>query len=83
MLLEVFYMMDFGMLFKLQGIWGKFTKNHPKFPAFLKAITSNGLKIDTIIDIKFTYPDGKTFDTNLKICEADLQAIEELKKLKK
>ena len=23
--------MDFKMLFKLKGLWDKFTKNHPKF----------------------------------------------------
>lgn len=75
--------MDFGMMLKLGGLWGKFTKNHPKFPQFIKALQSNGIKADTVIDIKITYPDGKTVDSNLKISEQDLQLIEELKKLKK
>ena len=75
--------MDFGMMMKLGGLWGKFTKNHPKFPQFIKALQSNGIKADTIIDVKITYPDGKTVDSNLKISESDLQLIEELKKLKK
>lgn len=75
--------MDFGMMMKLGGLWGKFTKNHPKFPQFIKALQSNGIKADTIIDVKITYPDGKTVDSNLKITESDLQLIEELKKLKK
>lgn len=75
--------MDFGMMFKMQGLFMKFTKNHPKFPAFLKAIQSNGLKVDTIIDIKISYPDGKTVDSNLKICQSDLDIIDELKKMKK
>lgn len=75
--------MDFGMIFKLQGLWMKFCKNHPKFPQFIKAVQTNAFVVDTIIDIKITYPDGKTVDTNLKLTEDDLKAMEELKKLKK
>lgn len=73
--------MDFGMIFKLQGLWKKFTKNHPKFPQFIAAIKSNGLKENMIIDIKLTYDDGKQYETNLKLTNDDLQMIEELKKL--
>lgn len=75
--------MDIGMIFKLQGIWMKFSKAHPKFPQFIKALKSNGLPVDSVIDIKISYPDGKTIDTNLKITSDDLKALEELKKLKK
>ena len=75
--------MDFGLMMKLGGLWGKFTKNHPKFPQFIKTIQKNGLKVDTIIDVKITYPDGSVVDSNLKITDTDLQIIEELKKMKK
>ena len=75
--------MDFGLMMKLGGLWGKFTKNHPKFPQFIKAVQKNGLKVDTIIDVKITYPDGSVVDSNLKITDTDLQIIEELKKMKK
>ena len=75
--------MDFGMLMKLGGLWGKFSKSHPKFPQFVKAVQKNGLKPDTIIDAKITYPDGQVLDTNLKITESDITILEELKKMKK
>lgn len=75
--------MDFGMMLKLGGLWGKFSKNHPKFPGFVKAVQKNGLKPDTIIDIKISYPDGSNLDTNLKITESDIAIIDELKKIKK
>lgn len=71
------------MIFKLQGLWMKFCKNHPKFPQFIKAIQAGGMPVDTIIDIKITYPDGKVHDSNLKLCDDDLKMIEELKKMKK
>lgn len=75
--------MDFGLLLKLGGIWSKFCKDHPKFPQFVKAVQKNGIKVDTIIDLKITYPDGTVLDTNLKITERDLAALEELKKMRK
>ena len=75
--------MDFGMMFKLTTMWAKFTKAHPKFPQFIKSVQSNGITVDSVIDIKITYPDGKVVDANLKITESDLQMLEELKKIKK
>lgn len=75
--------MDIGMMMKLGGLWAKFTKNHPKFPQFIKAVQKNGMPADTIIDAKITYPDGNVIDCNLKLTESDLQIINELKALKK
>ena len=75
--------MDIGMMLKLGGLWAKFSKNHPKFPQFIKAVQKNGINADTIIDIKITYPNGEVLDSNLKITESDLSLIEELKKIKK
>ena len=38
-------------IFQIMGIWQKFTSNHPKLPKFLKAVSSEGLKENTIIEI--------------------------------
>lgn len=70
-------------MLKLGGLWGKFSKNHPKFPQFIKAVQENGFPVDTVLDVKITYPNGNIVDSNLKITESDLALIEELKKLKK
>lgn len=75
--------MDFGMMMKLGGLWMKFSKNHPKFPQFIKSVQTSGIQLDSVIDIKITYPDGKVVDANLKITNDDLNMIEELKKMKK
>ena len=64
--------MDLGMVFKLQGLWMKFNKSHPKFPQFIKAVQNNGMPVDTIIDVKISYPDGKVVDTNMKLTEKQL-----------
>lgn len=75
--------MDIGMMMKLGGLWAKFNKNHPKFSPFIKALQKNGFVSDTIVDVKITYPDGNTIDSNLKLTEDDLKIFEELKKMKK
>ena len=75
--------MDIGMMMKLGGMWMKFSKNHPKFSQFIKAVQKNGFKEGMIIDVKITYPEGNTADTNLKVTADDLKMIEELKKMKK
>ena len=49
----------------------------------MKAVQKNGVRPDTVIDIKISYPDGNTLDTNLKITESDMALMEELKKMKK
>ena len=74
--------MDIGMMLKFGGLWAKFSKNHPKFPQFIKAVQHNGFKADTIIDVKITFPDTKEIETNIKVTQDDLNIIEELKKLK-
>lgn len=75
--------MDVGLMMKLGGLWMKFSKNHPKFPNFIKSVQKNGMPAGTVIEAKITYPDGKICETNLKLTEDDLKMIEELKKMKK
>ncbi len=68
-------------IFQMKGIWDKFQSNHPRFPQFLQAVTSNGIHEDTIIDITVTEPDGEKIQSNLKISASDMQLFEELKQL--
>lgn len=75
--------MDFKLLFKLKGLWDRFSKNHPKFPNFIKEFRKKGLKENAIIDFKITYDDNTTIETNIKIQKDDLSIIEELKSIKK
>ena len=74
--------MDFKMLFKLKGLWDRFSKNHPKFPNFLKEFKKNKITEGTVIELKITFPDEKSIETNIKVTQDDLYLMEELKKLK-
>ncbi len=67
---------------KLMGIWNKFKKNHPKFPAFLAAVGKRGLHEDMILELTVTEPDGEQLQTNLKVTASDLELLNELKSMK-
>ena len=67
-------------LFKLKSSWDNFTRNHPKFPLFIKAVAGgNVIQPDTIIEINITPAEGKNYTTNLKITPEDLNLINDLK----
>lgn len=68
-------------LLQLKSAWDKFTKRHPKFPNFLKAVSRKGLSEGTILEIKVTSAEGEVFHSNLKVLPEDMELIEELKKL--
>lgn len=74
--------MDLSMIMKMKGAWDTFTRNHPKFPMFGKAVMSKGIKVGTIIDINITDPDGTPIGTNIKVTEEDLELFEMFKNMR-
>jgi hypothetical protein len=73
---------NMGQMMKIMGAWNKFKSNHPKFPAFLKAVQKRGFKEDMIIEVIVTEPDGEKIETSLKLSAQDIAAIEELRNLR-
>ena len=71
--------MNPASLFKIKGLWEKFSANHPKFPAFLQAASNGMMSEGTIIDITVTAPDGRHISTNVKLKEEDLELFRQLK----
>ncbi len=71
-------MLNPAKLLKLKGAWDTFTKNHPKFPLFLNAVSKSGIPEDTIIEIKITNPSGQTFSSNVKITKSDRELFDSL-----
>ena len=74
-------MMNPTMLFKMKGMWDRFTQNHPKFPLFLRAAQQKGIQEGTILAVSITTPSGEKLETNLRVTADDMQLFEELKKL--
>ena len=68
-------------IIKLMSAKEKFSKNHPKFEAFIKSVFSRPLEEDVIIEISVTRPGEKPVTANLKVQQSDLEFLEELKEL--
>ena len=68
-------------LFQMMNLWSRFQKNHPKFPKFLSAVTQNGIREGSIIEVRVTTAAGECFDSNLKITADDMEIIEQLKNI--
>lgn len=68
-------------LFKIKGLWDQFVQNHPKFPQFLNALKTSGIREDSIVEIHITQPDGQQMKTNIKVSQSDLELFEQLKNL--
>ena len=69
------------ILFKMKGMWDRFTRNHPKFPLFLRAAQQKGIQEGTIIAVSITTPSGEKLETNLRVTADDMALFEELKSL--
>lgn len=72
-------MMDFSAIMKFKGAWDTFTRNHPKFVPFMQAVGREAIADGTIIEVKVTSPDGKEYNTNMKITQSDLDLFAQLK----
>ena len=68
---------------KMQGALAQFNKNHPKIALFLKAVSAEGVKPGTIIEITVTTPEGVARTANLKVQESDLELLQSLSSMNK
>lgn len=74
-------MMDFSAIMKFKGAWDMFTSNHPKFMPFLQAVSREAIMDGTIIEVKVTSPEGKEFNTNMKITQSDLDLFSQFRQM--
>lgn len=70
--------MDFGNMMKLMGAWNTFKGNHPKFPAFCKAVAKKGIREDSVVEIIVTTPEGERIETSIRVQESDLELLRSL-----
>lgn len=76
--------MNFSQLARLQEMKKRvdtFRRDHPKFPLFLDAVNRDAVKEGTIIEISVTSPEGKHYETNLKLNRDDLELLQALGQL--
>ena len=80
------YIMNFSQLGKFQELkkhLDLFRSNHPKFPLFLGAVTREALEEGTLLEMSVTTPEGKHFETNLKLKSGDLEFIRAIQSMTK
>lgn len=74
-------MLDMGSMMKLMGAWNTFKGNHPKFPAFCKAVISKGVREDSVVEIIITTPEGEKIETSIKVQQSDVELFQNLAKM--
>jgi hypothetical protein len=72
-------MMDFSAVMKIKDAWDTFSGNHPKLLPFMQAVNREAISDGTIIEIKVTSPQGKEYNTNMKITQSDLDLFNQMK----
>ena len=65
--------MNPAAMMKLMNAKNKFTANHPKFAAFLKAVFSRGIEEGTVIEITVQRPGESPITSNIKVKDSDLE----------
>ena len=71
-------MINPGLIFELQNKWQRFTANHPKFPAFLNAVSHTTLNPGSVIEISITTAEGQNIASNVKLTEDDVAMLKEV-----
>ncbi len=71
--------MNPASIMKIMSAKNKFSSNHPKFVAFLKAVFSRSIEEGTVIEITVTRPGEEPVTANIKIQQSDLDLLNELK----
>ena len=74
-------MFVFSSVMKIKSAWDTFSRNHPKFMPFMQAVGREAIGDGTIIEIKVTSPEGKEFNTNMKITQSDLDLFAQIRNM--
>ena len=70
-------------LLELKNLISRLRSNHPKFPAFLRAVMQKGIGAGTILELRVTEPDGNEYITNVRVNEDDLECIKRIMEIQK
>ena len=75
--------MNPAVLMKLMSAKNTFTKNHPKFVAFLTKVFQDKIEDGTIIEISVQKPGQEKITSNIKVQQSDLDLMQGLMELGK
>ena len=70
--------MNPAAMFKIMQAKNTFTKNHPKFEAFLKNVMANKIVEGTVIEVSIQRPGEEAI---IRVQQSDLDLVQSLKEL--
>ncbi len=73
--------MNAASIIKIMNAKAQFSKNHPKFEAFLQSVFSRPIEEGTVIEVTITRPGEEPVTANIKVQQSDLDLLTELKGL--
>ena len=73
-------MINPAVLLGLKKKWEDFQGRHPRFAMFLVDVAGKGIETGSIIDITITMPDGKTYQSNMRVSEEDMELFRDIAK---
>lgn len=68
-------MMNPAKLLSLKKDWEAFAQRHPRFVQFILAVAQNGMGEGSVIDVTVTLPDGKTYQSNMRLTQEDVEFV--------
>ncbi len=68
-------------LLKIKDLWAQFTRNHPKFVPFLKAVKTAGVREGMLVELTVTTAEGQTLRTNFRVWQSDAALYAEISQL--
>lgn len=68
-------------LFQFKNGISAFKAAHPKFPMFLKAVSDNALREGSVVECKVSDPQGKTYQSSIRLTASDIELIGQLREL--
>ena len=74
-------MMNPAKFLTLKKDWDAFSARHPRFVQFIMAVAQNGIGVGSVIDVTVTLPDGKTYQSNLRLTEEDVDFVKGFHKM--
>lgn len=69
-------MLNPAKLLSLKKDWEAFSARHPKFVQFISTVAANGIGVGSIIDVTVKLPNGKTFQSNMRLTQEDVSFVE-------
>lgn len=75
-------MINPAKLLELNRMKNAFEQRHPRIFPFLTAISKDGLREGSIIEMNVKTPEGKNYCANMKVTREDLELFQELKKMR-